>query len=192
MDTDTALDEAARRPEQQAGCILIPLDGSPSAERALPAAEKIACATGATLLLLRTVPPLAWAEHLGPGAMSPQMYQQLLDDEQRMARNYLEDLASPLRQRGLDVRTRVECGDSQAHLLAAVEELRPMLLVLAAADCVAPGGLPVRGGTDRAPDELDSIARKVVTVDAVPVLVVPSPVYRAQAAFPVPGQQSKW
>lgn len=190
MDMDTALSEPTYEHEQ-ADCILIPLDGSLSAERALHAAEGIARVNGATLLLFRTVPPLAWAEHLGPGAISPQMYQQFVNDGERGARNYLEDLASPLRQRGLDVRTRVEYGDAQSHLLAAIEQLRPLLVVLAAASQIVPDGPQMPDGAEHAAEALDDIATKVVSMDGVPVLVVPSTEHHVHVGIPADLQQSK-
>lgn len=172
MDMDEALDEAVHTSEQT-NCILIPVNGALSAERALHAAAKIAHASGATLVLFRAVPPLAWAEHLGPGALSPQEYQQLLDDQERAARGDLEVLAGPLRQRGLDVRSRVECGDPRAHLLSAIDQLHPLLVVLAATDQPTSED-PLAGNAHRS-DALDDMATNVVARDGVPVLVVPPP-----------------
>lgn len=187
MDMDKVLEEAMQGSEQ-INSILIPLHGSLSAERALHAAEGIAHARGSTLVLLRTVPPLAWAEHLGPGAMSPQEYEQCFDTEERTAHDYLDALARPLRQRGLDVRTRVECGDPQTHLLSAIQQIHPLLVVLAATDQAMPDGL--LDGIAHEPDAVDVIATKVVSMDGVPVLVVPSPEHHMQAGAGVSAWQA--
>lgn len=176
MDMDTTLDETVDEEThafEPGDCILIPLDGSSSRERALHAAEQIAHASGARLVLYRAVPPLAWTEHVAPGPLSPQMYQQLADDEERAARDYLEELASPLRQRGLDVRTHVECGAPTAHLLSAVEQIRPRLVVLAAVEQIAPDASQLPPEIGHAPDPLSALATQVVTLGGVPVLVVP-------------------
>lgn len=188
MDMDETLDETLDEEKHEfepGDSILIPLDGSSSRERALHAAEQIAHASGARLVLFRAVPPLTWVEHVAPGPMSPQGYQQLLDDEERAARDYLEDLASPLRQRGLDVRTHVECGPPAPHLLSAVEQIRPRLVVLAAVDQIASDASQLPDEIGRAPDPLGALATQVVTLGGVPVLVVPPTEHRSQAGAPI-------
>lgn len=112
--------------------VLVPLDGSAVAEEAIPVAERLVQTHCGSLVLARIVPPLSWALHLGPGAMPPMVYQQLLDDEERAARNYLEDIASRLRQRGIAVRTVVEGGGDVATHLIDLEDLLPITLVVMA------------------------------------------------------------
>lgn len=182
MDMDKAFDDARQRYEQ-GQCILLPLDGSRSVERALHAAEMMARACGARLILLRTVAPLAWDEHIRPGALSPLVFQQVREDEEYDAHGYLEHLARPLRQRGVDVRTRVACGDATAHLLTAVEQLHPMLVVLAeAVETGRPRTAAHTGGeAGRMADELGEIATQIVSQGGVPVLVVPPTEHHVQA-----------
>lgn len=185
MDMDKELEQVTRDREQ-AGYILVSLEDQLSVERTLHAAEGIARATGATLMLLYTIALRVSAEQVGPGAPSTQTYQYLLEDEVRAARDFLEGLARRLRQRGLDVRTRVECGDATAELFTMVEQLRPTLVVVAAPEPVTSDG----GAQAKHP--LCDSANQIVSRNAVPVLVVPTPECRAQAAFPAHGQQSKW
>jgi nucleotide-binding universal stress UspA family protein len=76
--------------------ILVPLDGSPFAEHALPLAASIARHTGATLRLLQVLPPLAdryfWAPT--PGS---QLEHDLRDHFRIKARTYLEDISHRLK-----------------------------------------------------------------------------------------------
>ncbi len=76
--------------------ILVPLDGSPFAEHALPLAASIARHAGATLRLLQVLPPLAdryfWAPT--PGS---QLEHDLRDHYQAKARTYLEGIANRLK-----------------------------------------------------------------------------------------------
>lgn len=168
MDMDKVLEQVTRDREQ-AGYILVSLEDKLSAERTLHVAEGIARATGAMLMLLHTIALRVSAEQVGPGAPSTQMSQHLPEDEVRAARDFLEGLAGPLRQRGLDVRTRVECGDATAVLFTMVEQLRPTLVVVAAPERVTSDG----GAQAKHP--LCDSASQIVSRDGVPVLVVPTP-----------------
>ena len=78
--------------------ILIPLDGSPLGERALPYAEALARATRARLLLVQ-VARARGAAGL-PATLSPAA---ATDDAER----YLEAAAAALRARGLEAETAV-------------------------------------------------------------------------------------
>ena len=91
--------------------VLLALDGSPLAERALPYAEELACAAGAQLLLVRAV-----AVHpvCGPAADAQ------LAAAVREAEAYLDELAAGLARRGLAVGTAVPRGPSAGD--AVVDE----------------------------------------------------------------------
>lgn len=67
--------------------ILIPLDGSELAERALQPALSIAQATSATLVLLRVIPPLFLS-------VDPIVYDQISQQSEDEALAYLRDLQS--------------------------------------------------------------------------------------------------
>ena len=80
--------------------ILLPLDGSAMAEKAVPYAVAQAERFGAQLILLRAVEPILYTRSLAT-----------LDDarEQRMklARDYLERVAAGIRERGIEVQVVV-------------------------------------------------------------------------------------
>lgn len=86
--------------------LLVALDGSPAAEAMLPTAAGLCDAVGAGMTLFRSVVPvMACAEDPTglPVACSDEPATEHLRDS---AAAYLEQIAAPLRMRGLDVRTR--------------------------------------------------------------------------------------
>jgi nucleotide-binding universal stress UspA family protein len=98
--------------------ILVPLDGSPLSERALPYAAELARAARASLTLVRTaevqpsLPP--GLPHLRP------------EDPWR----YLHMQADLLRTGGLVVDTAVAPGDAPPTLVSAIERRQPDLVVM--------------------------------------------------------------
>ena len=96
--------------------IMVPLDGSANAERAVPYAEKLARATGATLALVR-------AETSGiTGSRVIAL---------RQALAYLETVAQGLRARGLTVQTVAPYGQPAAGVIHEARRLDADLIVLA-------------------------------------------------------------
>ena len=87
--------------------IMVPLDGSELAERALPSARRLAAAAGATLRLVRAVePPPAPARLYSP----INLYDTYMADELRTARAYLEAARARIAADGADVEVRVLTG----------------------------------------------------------------------------------
>lgn len=144
--------------------VLVPLDGSPLAEKVLPPVEALLDAVPAELILLRLVQPTLadmtvanrWSQAL---VQRLQELQQALESE---ARQYLEQLAAGLRQRGRRVQTRVACHDQAAA--GIIEEARS-----AQADLIALA-THGRGGWKRA--LLGSVADKVLRAGTLPMLLV--------------------
>lgn len=104
--------------------ILVPLDGSGLAERALPLAWGIASRTGADLLLFSAVVP---SEHWAGLATST------LGDatEQKAAEAYLESVAEPLRTHRLNVRTLAVNDRAAPAICAAADAAGCDLIVMA-------------------------------------------------------------
>src|SRR3989442_526367 len=71
--------------------ILVPLDGSPRAKRALPVAARLAEASGGTVLLLQAVHPSN--EYTAYVTLQPIVTPKTLETELEEARNYLNNLA---------------------------------------------------------------------------------------------------
>ena len=129
--------------------ILVPLDGSSLAERALPFACRLAAQHGAEVVLARVVEPaggapVAAGEHSAIGA----------------AQLYLEDIASrlPLRQ---PIQTAVYYGDPLEGILDEIQLRRPDLVVMATHGRT---GLRV---------VLGSVADAVARRSPAPVLLIP-------------------
>lgn len=97
------------------GRVLVPLDGTPLAERAIPFAEAIAEATGARLVLLRVV--AKGDRHSGRPALAA-------------AGDYLEAIAGRLRGRGLLVATTVRRGERADAIVAEVRRRAIDLVVI--------------------------------------------------------------
>jgi nucleotide-binding universal stress UspA family protein len=110
--------------------IMVPLDGSELAERALPVATRVASALSATLVLARitlplTTPPAAWDEMI-----SSHLYQEMIDKAAHDADAYLEGMARPLRAQGLPVQTITEQGVAAPTLIDLLARLQIGLIVM--------------------------------------------------------------
>lgn len=87
--------------------ILVPLDGSPRAEQALPVAARLASASGGTVLLLRVVGlPTAFVPYPAP---DPGTLRAIIDADLAKARNSLEALTN--RSSLSSIRTEIEVGE---------------------------------------------------------------------------------
>ena len=147
--------------------IVVPVDGSELAERALPQAEALARLTGAPLHLVRVVDLTSMARYGTIGLHAEvTAFQRLLANEEAVARDDLARTARGLRDRGVSVTTEERRGDAATEIVAATE----------------PGDVIVmathgRGGVTRW--FLGSVAEEVARHAPVPVLLV--------RALPVPG-----
>ncbi|MCA9973474.1 MAG: universal stress protein [Anaerolineales bacterium] len=102
--------------------ILVPLDGSKLAERAVPAATAVAATPGARLLLLRVVPPLAMR-------VDPQLYEQLTHQREDEAAAYLRRIQANLAAAHVAADVRVVHGPVAETLLHIAQE-EPIDLVV--------------------------------------------------------------
>src|SRR5262245_2096096 len=141
--------------------ILVPLDGSALAERALPAAERLARAIEGKLLLVRVNSFQAWLAWAPGATVSPETYQQLFDDEERFAREYLDVWAQTLRSRGLTVDVLVLFGEPASTLLDLVPERDIGLVVMT-----------THGRTGLARFALGSVADRLVRGSHTPVMLI--------------------
>jgi nucleotide-binding universal stress UspA family protein len=144
--------------------LVVPLDGSPLAEAVLPAAEELAGALAAPIVLLRVVElaPLAFgAEPFG----SPYLdYQGIFDVLREDAERYLTKLAADLRGKGLTVETRASIGIPVETITAQAREQAGSLIVMS-----------THGRSGWRALMLGSVARRVVLLASGPVLVMRPP-----------------
>jgi nucleotide-binding universal stress UspA family protein len=139
--------------------ILIPLDGSPSAEQAIPFAHRIGSTFGAHYSLLRVVSPLAWDIPAEEFAGSPS--QELPQLSRAAAERYLDEIAARMRKDGLAVTPTVVLATSPAAAIIEHAELHGIDIIAMATS----GAGHVRRLL------LGSVADKVVRAAAKPVLV---------------------
>jgi nucleotide-binding universal stress UspA family protein len=113
------------------GTILVPLDGSELAERALPAAERVARATDSTLLLASVVRLSHWNETRLGYLLAPELYRQTLDAEVEGTRAYIRRIEGEVRGRGLRVGSQVLRGEPVQALIDLDADPPVGLVVLA-------------------------------------------------------------
>ncbi|MGO8951222.1 MAG: universal stress protein [Ktedonobacterales bacterium] len=144
--------------------ILVPLDGSELAARALPAAEQLATQLGADLELVQVLPfevlPYVATASYIPG----EIYEQVADEQQRSAREVLERAAASALQYGVEhVDIHVERGETAATLIEMSSSLHVGLIVMT-----------THGRTGFSRFALGSVADRVVRGGVVPVLLIRS------------------
>jgi nucleotide-binding universal stress UspA family protein len=149
--------------------IVVPLDGSPLAEGALPYARLLAEAAGGKLLLVTT-----WAGANGElQAVLPRVRASLTERAKRHYRGYLRTVADGLKRDGFAVETRFALGYPVDEIPALLRRRRPAYLVLATHG---------RSGLSRA--WYGSVATRLVREASVPTRVVGPALLRRRARRP--------
>jgi nucleotide-binding universal stress UspA family protein len=140
--------------------ILVPLDGSDLAERAIPAAARIAKAIeGSAISLVRVIRAPAEFE---TSATATSVWAPAADeDEKREANNYLHEVAQRPELAGLSVTERIYAGPPSATLLMAAKSLGVDLIVMTS-----------RGRSGITRWLLGSVAEGVARESSAPTLIV--------------------
>ncbi len=137
--------------------VLVPLDGSPRAERAIPVATKIAEASNGTVVLVRVVTiPVEY----GP-ALVPPISVDTMQAEQSEFTNYLTDIASLPAFVHIATEAEVMMGPPAQTILEAVSTKKADLVVMTS-----------HGRTGFSRWMLGSVAQQVAHHSAVPVLML--------------------
>ncbi len=158
--------------------IIVPLDGSALAERALPCAERLARAYGATLHLVRVVDLLVYAA-TAPMPVPAVIPQEVYDAALQEATAYLTVQQERLTAAGLTVRTAVPMATVGASLLDYEHEARIDLVVLCS-----------HGRSGLARFALGSVAELLLRDGTAPLLLVRAfgpPVALERAVVPLDG-----
>jgi len=164
-----------RPPEGQTGAdeipsdlrrLLVPLDGQPPAEAALPVAAVLARAYAAELILLRIVPTLATitGERASTARLVPTATAASLDLEEGEARAYIQQVAARLRSGSLRVSASVGRGEPALGLLDGAAQAGVEMIVMATHG---------RAGLDAVFS--GSVASRIVARFARPILLVRAP-----------------
>ena len=146
--------------------ILLPLDGSALAERAIDPVEMMAAASGAEVLLLRIVPaPLGKSPEAGQAEES-----KAFTESAALAKAYLEKVAARLAGKSVKSRILVSSGDPPSEILRVAHKED--------VDFIA---MTTHGGTALERALLGSTAEKVVYTTKRPVfLVKPEKIHAAR------------
>lgn len=138
--------------------LLVPVDGSDLAERAVEWGKGIAMTNGAELILVRVVD---YGKKIG-GEISPSNFEVILRELKRDASVYLEARERQLREGGLQARTLLKLGPAVEGILEAARETEADLIVMSS-----------HGYTGLKRWFLGSVAEGVLRAASVPTLMVP-------------------
>lgn len=139
--------------------ILVPLDGSERAERALPVAARLARSSGGSITLLRIATgaiDAAWST-----VEAPILMKEAIDAEQARAADYLAQIAASPELAGISVQTHVQSGVPAQCILEAAREQQVDLILLGS-----------HGETGLKRWVLGSVAQHVTRHSSAPVLVL--------------------
>jgi len=137
--------------------ILVPLDGSALAERAVEQAEKIAKALGYEVILFQVIQnPLASAPEAGPATE-----EQAAEDTISVANAYLKKIAARLEGKGIQARIEIGEGPPYAGILGMAHREDVDFIIMSTHG---------RTGITRA--LMGSVAEKVVYTTKRPVMLV--------------------
>jgi nucleotide-binding universal stress UspA family protein len=142
--------------------IMVPLDGSELAERALPHAEYLAKTSGATLYLVRAVEPPAAVRTHGLGA-PVNVYADVIGAQRQEAVEYLNGVGARLESDALSVQTAQLDGYAASALLDYVRQADIDLVVITAHG---------RSGLTRW--AMGSVADRVIQGGLAAVLLIPN------------------
>jgi nucleotide-binding universal stress UspA family protein len=108
--------------------ILVPLDGTASAEGILPFAERIAGPVDAEVVLLQVVEPLSAAEIVASAGVTGVDTLHLRELE---GKRYLATIADRLGDKGLRTRSILRLGSAAPEILAAISDEKIDLVAMA-------------------------------------------------------------
>ena len=148
------------------GSILVPLDGSPLGERALPAATALARAAGARLVLVHAV------DDISPGWPDVETPQPWLDND---VQSYLDAVADSHEKTGLNVTTALPHQRAAEGILSELSHFKADLIVMTTHG---------RSGLGRW--IYGSVAEAVLAHSPVPVLLVRADAHRALTLADMP------
>ncbi len=136
--------------------VLLPLDGSPLAEQALPHAIAQARYAEAELILLRVVEPFAQARGLSVADL-----ERIREQTEVWSREYLGRIAADVQQQGVSVQTATVEGRPHVAIAEYAESNQVDLIVMS-----------TRGQSGLSRWFMGSVADRVVRGAMVPVLLV--------------------
>ena len=150
--------------------ILVTLDGSELAERALPYAQQVVAPTGEIILLsVVDIPsfPIYTVYPMSVVAREPD-YNTVVTDLLLSSKEYLESHANNLRLSGCRVKTIVKCGDPATCIIEEAQHLNVDTIVMS-----------THGRSGLSKWLFGSVTQKVLSAIPCPVIVIPGIVEKA-------------
>lgn len=142
------------------GEVILPLDGSATAEAAIPHAVEMSKLLGVGISLIRAVSPASHADAFVE--YMPDSYERLVEEAREDAEEYLDGVATRIRDQGIsEVRTEASIGNASSAIVDLARAADEPLVVMATHG---------RSGVGRW--VLGSVADRVVRHGPGPVLVV--------------------
>jgi nucleotide-binding universal stress UspA family protein len=111
--------------------IILTLDGSELAEKALPDAVAIAKQFSSTLIVLRVVPPVIQPMNVDYGMSAPYGYEKILEAETDAANDYLKPIVEQIQGSGVTVETATPLGEPATAILDLAAERNAGMIVMA-------------------------------------------------------------
>lgn len=157
-------DKDGAAPEFSCKGLLLPLDGDPDHEEALPVSMELALACKAALHLAIVIPSFGdlSGERAAAGRFLPGTMSKLLEFSVKNAEEYLQPLLEGLRGKGIEAGARVLRGDPAAAIDASARQLHADLIVL---------GTHGKSGMEAFWE--GSVTHKVCSLSRLPLLLVP-------------------
>jgi nucleotide-binding universal stress UspA family protein len=165
--------------------ILVPLDGSELAAKALPVAESLCRQLSAGLELVSVLQPVVLPYVGGEPYIPGEVYVQMDTERTQDAQKYLDAQAQAAREHGVATQTHLERGDPSSRLADLAQELGAALVVMT-----------THGRTGLARFALGSVADRVVRAGVAPVLLLrsfPAPAHGqdlSRAIIPLDGSSA--
>lgn len=128
--------------------ILVPLDGSETAEKVIPFVISEAKLHGASLVLLRVIAPLRRSL-----STSPSILRQVYEQVDTIAEDYLEKVSKTILDEGVKVECMIEHGTPAQTIIDVAQQTDCDLIILGS-----------HGETNASQWRLGSVAEKVVKV----------------------------
>lgn len=152
------------------GKLLVCLDGSKESEAIIPYADRFATLTGADVTLLTVldmtlyqVVPGGYAHGIQKRSHAGKL-EEKIENEKANSREYLDNIAAPLRQKGVSVKTDVRFGNIAEEIIAYANEIQAHTVAMS-----------THGRAGIARWTLGSIADKVLHWGQTPLLLVRPP-----------------
>lgn len=133
--------------------VLLPTDGSETADKAIAFASRLLGGTSCAVTLLSVVEEPVYSAFWSDGLVAPEVLmpppEELREELDSRAATVLEESGAPLREAGLEVQTKVRFGHSAGEILQELEEGEYDMVVMGSHGHGVLGGFLLGSVSDR-------------------------------------------